>query len=1139
MDKFIKKAVDLDRINTFINGRDPMERIVNMEYTSTDNFITIYYRDEKDRRCSKREEFYPFVWATRHACLKLCDGDRSQVSQLLKKYHIKCSALDTTNTEGEHISDYDDGYIFKFEATQPMSYRQFTQFFKDAGNPLYSNKKDDKKNKNQIAESKADSRQYLVVTPQEQFMISTGKRYFKGYDDYDELLRFIFDLETEGLNPEIHRIESLGIRYNRKPWNYNLQDFDEEDTFNRIFKLEGETEEEKNKSELGLIKTMLSVIYTYRPDVITGHNAENFDWNFVIVRCTKLGTSIEELSEDYFDGRSIRKNQKETILKLGGEVETFYQTIVPQTVVTDSLHAVRRAQALDSNMLRADLKYVTKYSKMKKPNRVYVPGNKISEISNDTTLSYAFNDIDGDWYKITENKPKKDGYRIVTGEYIVDRYLFDDIWECDKVELRYNLPNFLICKMLPVPFQKCCTMGTAGQWKAMLLAWCYENNLAVPMFGEKKKFTGGLSRLLSVGYVANVAKFDYNSLYPSIILTWGISDRKDLMKIMLHFLEYVLTQREKYKKLKKIAGKEKEKYKEMLENFKGTDAEKREIEAMFRKYASEESLNDKKQLPLKILANSFFGSYGAPDVFPFGSVVCAERTTCTGRQALRLMIYRFNTLGYQPIVGDTDGFNFKLPETYRYTDDNPYIGLGLNREVEKGRKYTGFKADVAEFNDMYMRGKMGLGIDEIVSATINFSRKNYADYFPEEAYPEDVKMVGNTIKSKKMPEYISKFLSVGIRLLLQNKGQEFLEEYYAYVDKIYNYNIPLKDIASKGKIKKSIDDYIKDCQTLTKAGRPKSRQAWYELVIKNNIKVNMGDTVYFINTGKSKSHSDIKKVTKYFEYKISNDLFSSGEPEKIEVSKDIDRGFKAYKTENKGLNIKLLDKQQYIEKYFPNAFKEEDVVFNSILLPNNIIESEEDTFCEEGQEYNAPKYIAAFNSRIKPLLVCFSKEIRDKILITNPADRQYFTAEQSVLTSGEPYNIGDQDTFEQLMTMEDKEIRFWMSHKDEFEPPFIEECGMDWEKIQTDYIERMRIEKEMGVDKIRERYEEIINELTEDEVDEFLEGEIPNELTKIITVDPVNCTFVSKDYPDIIIGTFADVFDSLDERKKRAIDSAD
>ena len=37
------------------------------------------------------------------------------------------------------------------------------------------------------------------------------------------------------------------------------------------------------------------------------------------------------------------------------------------------------------------------------------------------------------------------------------------------------------------------------------------------------------------------------------------------------------------------------------------------------------------------------------------------------------MISHFHKLGYIPIVGDTDGFNFKLPETYRYTESNPYI----------------------------------------------------------------------------------------------------------------------------------------------------------------------------------------------------------------------------------------------------------------------------------------------------------------------------------------------------------------------------------------------------------------------------------------------------------------------------------
>ena len=52
------------------------------------------------------------------------------------------------------------------------------------------------------------------------------------------------------------------------------------------------------------------------------------------------------------------------------------------------------------------------------------------------------------------------------------------------------------------------------------------------------------------------------------------------------------------------------------------------------------------------------------------------------------MIYQFNALGYQPIVGDTDGFNFKLPDTYRYTNENPYISNGMSRVTEAGKKYT-------------------------------------------------------------------------------------------------------------------------------------------------------------------------------------------------------------------------------------------------------------------------------------------------------------------------------------------------------------------------------------------------------------------------------------------------------------------
>lgn len=83
-----------------------------------------------------------------------------------------------------------------------------------------------------------------------------------------------------------------------------------------------------------------------------------------------------------------------------------------------------------------------------------------------------------------------------------------------------------------------------------------------------------------------------------------------------------------------------------------------------------------------------------------------------------------NALGLN-VVSNTDGFNFKLPDKFRYTDENPYISTGLSRETKKGKSYTGYEADVAEFNDLFMCdkhyatnavNKMGLGINNICAA---------------------------------------------------------------------------------------------------------------------------------------------------------------------------------------------------------------------------------------------------------------------------------------------------------------------------------------------------------------------------------------------------------------------------------------
>lgn len=469
-----------------------------------------------------------------------------------------------------------------------------------------------------------------------------------------------------------------------------------------------------------------------------------------------------------------------------------------------------------------------------------------------------------------------------------------------------------------------------------------------------------------------------------------------------------------------------------------------------------------------------------------------------------------------------------MPETFRYTDENPYISTGLSRVTEKGKAYTGFKADVAEFNDLFMRdfhysdlsvNKMGLGIDEVVESTINFSRKNYADHFPDNPFPEDVKLVGNTIKSKKMPEYISKFLEVGIRLLLKNKGQEFLNEYYNYINKIYNYQIPLQQIASKGKVKKTIEEYKEDCKTITKSGTQKARQAWMELAIKENLNVNIGETIYYINTAKSKSNGDTKKVTHFY---VSEGLFG----DKVDKKSFYEKLWKADSIDGKIApdNMKLSLKE-YVKKHHPEVSIEDEIILCCSYVPQSIIDSEDDVFCEEGNEYNVPKYIAQFNKRITPLLVCFNPEIRNKILINNPEEKPYFTDEECQLSNGHPNKPTDQDTFEQLMTMDDKEIRFWMRHP-EWEIPFIKECGMDWEKIKNNYIERMEQEKNLGIDKIRQEFFNIINSMTSEDFEDLSEGELPSGLNKIVTLNPTNFNFMSKEYPDIVIGTFYDIIEA-------------
>jgi hypothetical protein len=452
-----------------------------------------------------------------------------------------------------------------------------------------------------------------------------------------------------------------------------------------------------------------------------------------------------------------------------------------------------------------------------------------------------------------------------------------------------------------------------------------------------------------------------------------------------------------------------------------------------------------------------------------------------------------NALGCN-VLHNTDGFNFQMPKEFRYSEENPYIGKGLGRNVIKGKAYIGVEADVAEFEDLYLNqpfnggiNKMGLGVDEYCDATINFSRKNYADLLDN----GKTKKVGNTIKSRRMSGYIENFLDEGIDLLLHGNGQKFLENYYAYIDKIFNYQIPLRDIASKGKIKKTIEQYKKDCNSVTKSGSKKSRQAWYELVMLENMKVDLNDTIYYVNTGSKKSETDVKRITHQY-VKLNGEEVELDNKIKKELLKSI---------LGSDVEIKLLPSKYIKDILQPYITREEDeIILNCKIVPQEIIDAPEGVLCTDEIEYNVVKYIDQFNKRIKPLLVCFSPEIRNSILIQNPDERQYFTSEQCKLVSGFPNKETEQDTYEQLMTLERKELDFWLAIGQK--PPFADECHMDWEKIVSDYKALIEMEQNVIFQEENEQYLKELEKLTEEDIEKFEEdGTIPSSLLKIVQLN--------------------------------------
>jgi len=646
------------------------------------------------------------------------------------------------------------------------------------------------------------------------------------------------------------------------------------------------------------------------------------------------------------------------MLKLANEVERFNQVQMWGYNVIDIIHSVRRSQAINSNIKEAGLKYITKFIDAEAKDRIYIDHTSIGPMYAEKD-EYWLNTENGKYKKVGIDSKvddicvrRGDVYLKTTGDDIVERYLDDDLEETLIVDDEFNQATFLLASLVPTTYERASTIGTATLWKMVMLAWSYKYGLAIPQKKERRSFVGGLSRLLKVGYSKDVLKLDYSSLYPSIQLVHDVFPECDITGAMKGLLTYFRNSRIMYKNL--------------AAEYKTIDKKK-------------STSFDRKQLPIKIFINAFFGSLSAPQVFPWGDIDMGEQITCTGRQYLRQMLKFFSKRGYSPLVCDTDGMNFSLPDGG--VDDRVYIGKGKNWLVKEGKEYRGYDADVAEFNDIFMKGEMGLDCDGTWDSCINLARKNYATMEQN----GKVKLTGNSIKSKKMPKYIEKFLDKGVKQLLRGEGKEFIEWYYEYIQKIFDQRVPLAEIASKSRVKLSVEDYIKRSKQTTKAGNLNSRMAHMELLIRDGIQSNLGDTILYVNNGTKASHGDVQKVNEKMTKK---------------------------------------EKDEYFEKHGKMPVLGSHVELNCYRIEPSDLENNPEML----GEYNIQRAIATFNKRVEPLMIVFDDEVRDTLLVKDPEDRSFYTSDQCKLINGKPFSPGDQDdVYENLIKMEQGEVEFWES----------------------------------------------------------------------------------------------------------------
>jgi DNA polymerase, archaea type len=451
---------------------------------------------------------------------------------------------------------------------------------------------------------------------------------------YDQLVKVSLDIETSGLDSTEDRIYMIGL-------SIRCGDKKEFICFT-------------DKDESVILANFWAYINTTPINLITGHYLFSFDLPFIHYRSRVHGIysplafscKPEIITSSSHNGKPIQYNR--IVLPGVDIIDTFHQCAIWDKTA-NCLESYRLKDAVISLGLRSDRR-----------------------------LELSVNAINKYWHQ---------------GDHIkISEYLFYDLEDTDLLTDTFVPPIYYqLCYVPDLSLQSMAVASPA--LKAQKIYASFRGSYPIP--DEKLAYKGASVSCKNPGIYDNIGKIDVSSLYPSIMLKYGICSRKDTSKQFLSVLRYMLSQR----LILKAKGK------------------------------SGDVTSEHQSLALKILINGAYGFLGVGN-YSFNDMQGAALITAYGRKILKFMETELEKLGCILISSDTDGVYYSpRDDTLSHSEIFDTIQSKLPNGIVIDLEYSGIDGFFPKPKSYVLFTKKG-----VVSKGLYKSRNRYK---LEKSFPVD------------------------------------------------------------------------------------------------------------------------------------------------------------------------------------------------------------------------------------------------------------------------------------------------------------------------------------------------------------------------------------------------------------------